>query len=885
MATLMKRELNPEDSGLSKQVIGNAMVVHPTGPVTEQARDLAVRLPRDDENDLVMLDLPLGSPITLWQSVASVIDRHRRGIRLVIDGHPRETVALAAGWLSERLGRVVIAADGQMFTGAGGCLFVDSGPNTGWMRFHPGRAPQWESKRFPRPFWDSRLTAEVTATSALSVCEPLPGGLWLRPIGSDDSLQKFRALLFESVPLLADTLTIVVGSPGDRAVPLDDVNRVRESLPPEVRRHSRLASLGPVSIEPGSTLGQSMADLTGEHLISYNGIPVGGDTRPPEVRAVQPDGRGGGWPFALELGYRPSTPGGIDPVPEVLSHRRPFRGLTEITPGVYRHGHDALVEVVQSGLLVRPVAEGARTPAVRQLAMDSGRHYLVVDGEDAGAVLRMQTLAEDLIGQLDEPTRRMTQIVVAETLLGGSSAGLMAEEPGEAAGALESVLNQLASAADESIEDEVFSAPAASTVPVPETPAQPAEPAPTPAPRVAPRTAPAPFRLESSGFPGAVEAPSRAVTAPGSAAPAPAAPLPTAPAAAPPVERSAPPPIPTSSPLPTAAPAPAPAPAAAPAGPAGPAAPAVTAVPDQPAAPAPVEAGLPTPGITGTGAIDVLTEPESATPKAPVEVKARLQPTPPPAARGLLPDRPIDEERAWLRKALAADFGTMSTSVARVLSEHPGFEGLRDGSSAALTDAVAVRLYLSPRGATLDAALRTGKVGPHIPLARCLVAGLSRLPSHRGPTSFASTPKPGHWELYRRHPKVTEWGFINAVAGPSLDQPGDTDVLVWSMTGRRTRLLEAENGGVPNRVLFVPGTQFKVLELNEPGPKSRGLIMMRELTARDLDDQGQGEAVQRSFDELALTSMRREHESWSTAARSGTDDGPATHFGALPGLV
>jgi hypothetical protein len=544
------------------------------------------------------------------------------------------------------------------------------------------------------------------------------------------------------------------------------------------------------------------------------------------------------------------------------------------------------------------------TNAVRQLAMDSSRHFLVVDGEDGDALLRMQGLAEDLLGRLDEPTRRMSQIVTAEALLASDSTGLtevavaldaVLEDGYDVSvvapdgNALDAVLNEAAPAVEEELDDDAFAsapsveapvakAPALETMaapasgalapehgqvpePAPEAEAVPI-PAPTPAPRTAPRAAPVRFRLESSGVPGVIEAPGRA--RPEASPPAPMAPVA---ASAPSVDRLAPV---TAGPARTAV------------------ATRPTIAPDAPTPPA---------GITFPGATSVpkdSTKPAKASdaaaaPAAPievVEVKARLQPTPPPAARGLLPDRPIEEERAWLRKALAAEFGNMSTSVARVLSEHPGFEGLRDGSSAALTDAVAVRLYLSPRGATLDAALRSGKVGPHIPLARCLVAGLSRLPSHRGPTSFAATPTAGHWELYRGNPKVTEWGFVNAVAGPCTDQPGDTDVLIWSMTGRRTRLLEAENGGVPNRVLFVPGTRFKVLELSEPGSNARGLVMMRELTARDLDDQGPADVVQRSFDELALTSMRREHEGWSGASRSGADnDGPATHFGALPGLM
>ena len=204
-----------------------------------------------------------------------------------------------------------------------------------------------------------------------------------------------------------------------------------------------------------------------------------------------------------------------------------------------------------------------------------------------------------------------------------------------------------------------------------------------------------------------------------------------------------------------------------------------------------------------------------------------------------------------------------------------------------LTDTVAVRLYLSARGAEVDQALRTGGNGPHVPFARCVVAGLTRLPSHRGATVFAASPTEEQWRLYEKRRLVTEWGFTHALTQPSADQGGAVDVLVWSMTARRARLLEPDGDEhVDNRVVFVPGTSFKVLELAAPGNGERGRLCLRELAPSEIDDAGRVAADRVSLDELAMSSLRRCVEHWAGTEPAGLV-GPAarSRFGALPGLA
>jgi hypothetical protein len=111
-------------------------------------------------------------------------------------------------------------------------------------------------------------------------------------------------------------------------------------------------------------------------------------------------------------------------------------------------------------------------------------------------------------------------------------------------------------------------------------------------------------------------------------------------------------------------------------------------------------------------------------------------------------------------------------------------------------------------------------------------------------------------------------------------------VLVWSITARRTKLLEPAEAGVENRVLFVPGTSFKVLELREPADGARGLVLLRELTASEVDETGKVASDRISLDELALVSLRRELEVWAEAeGRRPMDKKAAQRFTALPGLV
>ncbi|HKT00215.1 MAG TPA: hypothetical protein VJT31_11850, partial [Rugosimonospora sp.] len=266
---------------------------------------------------------------------------------------------------------------------------------------------------------------------------------------------------------------------------------------------------------------------------------------------------------------------------------------------------------------------------------------------------------------------------------------------------------------------------------------------------------------------------------------------------------------------------------------------------------------------------------------------ARLQQAPAGNVAALIAPRGLEEERIWLRKAFGRQYAAMANSVARVLSEHPGFhDAMAASSGAVLTDAVSVRLYLSPEGDEIDQLLRLGKGGPHVPFARCVVSGLSRLPSHRGPTLYRITPTAAQWEKYRQRSLITDWGFMHALTTPCAEQDGDADVFLWSITGRRTRLLEPERESVAGRVLFVPGSNFKILDVREPAGGERAHILLRELAVAEVGPDGQVRDRGLGLDEMATESLRRAREAWAGAKPPHRlPESARPRFQALPGLV
>ncbi len=233
--------------------------------------------------------------------------------------------------------------------------------------------------------------------------------------------------------------------------------------------------------------------------------------------------------------------------------------------------------------------------------------------------------------------------------------------------------------------------------------------------------------------------------------------------------------------------------------------------------------------------------------------------------------------------------------MTRVLSGAPGLlASARIAPADALTDLAATHLYLTGQLGPLDEAVRGARVGPHTPLARCVASGLALLPSFRGATAARAMLSDAERQWYAARELVTEWAFCRTLT--SLDRPlnpprgatgtrlpGNVDVLIWSLTGRRTSLLDP---GLPDQVIFLPGTSFKVLRADHDRPG----ILLRELSPSEIGVEGQVELGRVPLDDLALRGLEQAAEGWREAreARGAGADTPAVPpgmFTSPPGLI
>jgi hypothetical protein len=794
---------------LACQTIGHALVVHTATGITTEAELLAASLAADPDYDLVVADLPIDSPAGVWDSLASVVPRGRTGVRLVLVRQSDSLGPLAGYWLSERLGRTVVAPKGVVSQAEDGSLFVHSGRASGWTRFRKGQEPEWESKRFPRPAWDSPAVAEFHAIGEGSGAEPLPAGMWLRAQGPEAWLDSTRARLFRALPCRSGILTVVLGGLGIPELPLEAVGRFWATLPEDDRMRVRFVPYGPVRLPKEGDLGQALADLLDEEVVCYTGMPVG-RVHASEVFTVRPDGSHGWNTYAQQFLYRPGKGADIAPgPPQLCGYRKPVEDLPEVAPGVYRCAPDAVLEVVQSGLWVRSPEEPAHAAAVRCAPADPVAPLLRYEVGDRKQPDHLRELAEGVLGRLDYSTRLASRLMPAIVLDGHLVAGPIEPTQTETAGVPEPAAALPESRRAPSPESQTSETPAAVG----------SEPAEVLLPWLSKL-----MYTESIVSPQADDAPGVPAAAPDAAD--------------------------------------------------------ALDTPDDAlealdAADTPDEAA---------GEEDVQAVPDDVEPEAPIVV---AQPVPQPAASGQPAGPGIDTERALLRETWSGDFESQAESVRAVLAGNPKLlGGAANRVEDVLTDAVAVRLYLAGAGPDVDRGLRTAEPGPHVAFGRCVAAGLARLPIHRGPTVSALTPTPGQWEFCREHPVLTEWGFLNQLVSPYAGQDGDVDLLVWSMTGRLTTLLEPAEGRVDGRVVFPPATRFKVLELVEPQPGARARILLRELSPTEVKPDGTADANRSSLDRLAKASLLRSAEGWAeTAPLRQFPPALVERFATLPGLA
>lgn len=980
---------------LHAQVAGHALLVHPKGAADPQAAQFAAGLARDEQHLLVVVDLPFGALDSAWPAVARLLAPRPGSLRLIFGRATPQEARHAGQAIADRLGRLVLAPDGELLPTAGGGLFIPADHGAGWLRLRPGREPERDSQRFPKPLWEFSTVDRPWETSPYGVVESVPSGVWVRSARPRELLAGWRRLI-DRLPSDPTMLTIVLGCPGGPAVPLADVLGVWESILPSVRSRVKFVHFGPVAVPDGRAVGQALADAFGQPVTLWTDLPLGAGPLEAEVP---------GWdPFVQALGY---TPGSTAP-PVLYGLRPPLAGARQIGAGLYEYTAAAVLEVVQCGLWMRPAIEPPNSDEIRRIPPAPGYAALLYDRGSPESGERMRALAEDMLWRLEPAARPLFRVAPAddpalaappgaedawslpepstEPLLTGPGAArrrpahvaLWADPEGAAAAsptghhpegawteqpALGSLAPDETSAASAPAWEHTAAATLPAVLPLPHfeshapsaaagppvertqadspegvtVPGRPAtEPvsAPVGLPAGEASSAAGPSWAEGGAGPmatytapeGEADGGSPTARLSGGAAgagagagalsrdPAPGFPVPgSEPPGAPPSTTPSVPESPAATPGQAAQRPPTPvlpdiAPAAAPVAPAAPPAPSTPdplapdprapgsasagpAEPSAAASPAPDSAATARPrppAIAGirlesgapigplSAALEQTAPPQQPATPFPAPSGVRVQPVPNASASAVPPERGIDQERDWVRRTFSRQYHAIAGSVSRVMSESPG---LRDGSRTgadALTDLVAVRLYLSGDSAEVDAAVRGGTIGPHVPLARCIASGLRRLPSYRGAALLRARLNPAERDWYQEGRLVTEWSFCTAFTDPQPVPAGSTDVLVWSMTARRTSLLDP---GAPGRVAFLPGTTFKVLRAEADG--ERPLVLLREVTAAEAAGAAEGAkgAERTPLDDLALEVLERAAEALRADTEGGDTSGPS---GAVP---
>jgi hypothetical protein len=108
-----------------------------------------------------------------------------------------------------------------------------------------------------------------------------------------------------------------------------------------------------------------------------------------------------------------------------------------------------------------------------------------------------------------------------------------------------------------------------------------------------------------------------------------------------------------------------------------------------------------------------------------------------------------------------------------------------------------------------------------------VVAGLRRLPAHQGVAVCW-----GEARRYRTGDVLVEHGLLSTVAGPAVPVDGRVEFVLWSVTGRKVSVVDSFGSVVQERVVFPPGTSFKVLAVVEAEESAPMQVMVQEVVGR-----------------------------------------------------
>jgi hypothetical protein len=675
---------------------------------------------------------------------------------------PADAARLCA--VAAELDVVVLAADGVLTGVLGSGLFVGAaGGGSGWRRFHPDRAGEVVSTRFPMPSWETALPLTPVSHAGL-VAEPVPAGLAVRrrqsaPVTPDD--------LTFNVAADPDYPKVVVGRPGEPPIAPDALAALLATCPPEVRAGLVLVPATVEHCTPGWLA--EVAGRLGAPVYTCTGVRFGGPAGIGATVLLGADGQPTRQPLATVLWQSPD--GGAQ---EVLEIAGPPAGWERVDTTSYapagsggQRGVAVLAQVVAEGLVLREQPD----PAPPTGPFDPRCWTLTIGTDDA------------VISAAIPAALRLLLAGLTAEQLAGARVRLRGHREPVTAAALSGILREAGLRVDQGSAGPDPAVRRAAPVPVAgpvATTSVGGSPVDAPRPRAGRHARPADDDDQPADLPTA------ATTRPG---------VPPAPVRQPPVQ-----PAPVrhaAMRAPVAEPPAMRAPVAAPPAAPGPAGRAPGQAPPVAAGPMPTIAPMPT--MSGT------------TRAAPRPV--RTDPVP-------IADRPSTrDEQAALAATAGSAFTDALSLVNAAMASWPTLR--RDESPGAKTDYVAVCLYLGagPAGAVrLNDSLRHDQPVLLAGLPQCVASGLRRLPTHRRPLLRQSRTVPTHSDPYPVGSVLGEPAFLSASAALDVCVPGaQLDLLIWPRTARRTAELGVHHS--VDEAVFPLGTRFKALATRTAAPR------------------------------------------------------------------
>ena len=287
----------------------------------------------------------------------------------------------SAAWLSQRLGRPVVAPDGPVLLASDGSLFALAGPAAetadtagAWWLHVPGSGgsagstqptAQRLGPRWPVPAWQIPLRSAPPPTlPGPATTSAVPAGWQISFSGSGGRPRP--GTFGYAVARHPERIRLLLG----RGVPPEAVAQAMSAMPPETRAGTELVPIGQEA-RVGRGIASIVAGLLNEPVRLVNGVPLSTEgpegSREQRVFMVSSRERPTLWQPAQVLRYTPTTDGPV--VEEIEVCVPPQDGLIHLGGTTYDLGLDWVVEVTVAGLVIRPAGQPADPEPVTTTAL------------------------------------------------------------------------------------------------------------------------------------------------------------------------------------------------------------------------------------------------------------------------------------------------------------------------------------------------------------------------------------------------------------------------------------------------------------------------------------------------------------------------------------